>query len=127
MRVDTLISLCGKTGILGMTIKPGEGAKQAFLTWKLFMLLCIVLGLNCIYFWLSGSTYLDLIQTGNPEIIVKAFLSGEVDLTIITLVITTGKGASKVGNHFDYVKGEFKSSCLVSIFIQTSCIILGKY
>ena len=49
MKVNTLISLCVKTGMWGMTIKPGEGAKQALLTWKLSMLMCIVLGLNCIF------------------------------------------------------------------------------
>ena len=80
MKVNTLISLCVKTCMWGMTIKPGEGAKQALLTWKLLMLMCIVLGLNCIYLWQIYPTFLDMIQSGSAEKITKAFMIGVVDL-----------------------------------------------
>ena len=66
-----------------------------------------------------------MIQSGSAEKITKAFMIGVVDFAFVILVISPGKGASKIGNHFDHAQGEFKSSCLVSVFLQTSGIILG--
>ena len=63
-----------------------------------------------------------MIQSGSAEKITKAFMIGVVDFAF---VISAGKGASKIGIHFDHAQGEFKSSCLVSVFLQTSGIILG--
>jgi hypothetical protein len=66
-----------------------------------------------------------MIQSGSAEKITKAFMIGVVDFAFVILVISAGKGASKIGNHFDHAQGELKTSWLVSIFLQTSGILLG--
>ena len=101
MDTNTVISLCVKTGVWGITIDPKLGAKQCFLSWKLIITLSLWIILDVLFAWILGQTFVDMIVTATPETICQLYFLFMLIFGAAGCIYFLGISAPSIGLHFN--------------------------